>query len=135
MSGKIVVLGYGPVGKGAVMRLAGEGRQVVVAQRKAPGDLPPGVGFVACDVLDAASVRAVAVGAAQVVAAFGLAYDGAVWRKSWPKAMANVLDACEARRRGSCSLTIFICTGRRQSRLPKRRRCRVMDASPRCGAR
>jgi nucleoside-diphosphate-sugar epimerase len=98
MSGKIVVLGFGPVGTDTAQRLVRSGRQVVVAQRKAPPDLPAGAAFVPCDVLDAASLRAATAGAAQVVAAFGFAYDGRVWAQSWPRAMNNLLDACEAAR-------------------------------------
>ena len=98
MDGKIVILGYGPVGKAAAELLAKAGKPVVVAQRSAPPSLPPGVDFVRCDVLDAPSVRAATTGAAQVVAAFGFAYDSAVWRRDWPRAMANVIDACEAAR-------------------------------------
>lgn len=97
-NGRIVVLGYGPVGKATVEQLALQGRQVTVAQRQPPRTLPPGVSFVRCDVLDAASLRTALTGAAQVVAAFGFAYDGAVWRKSWPRAMRNLLNACEAAR-------------------------------------
>lgn len=98
MSGKIVILGFGPVGKHAAERLVRQGRQVVVAQRREPKDLPKGARFVRCDVLDAASMRNATDGAAQVVAAFGFAYDSAVWRKAWPRAMKNLLDACEAAR-------------------------------------
>lgn len=96
MSDKIVILGFGPVGKDTAERLVRAGKTVVVGQRRAPKDLPKGASFVPCDVLDAASVRAATAGATQVVASFGFTYDGAVWRKSWPPAMKNLLDACEA---------------------------------------
>ena len=36
MDGKIVILGYGPVGKAAAELLAKAGKPVVVAQRSAP---------------------------------------------------------------------------------------------------
>ena len=58
MSGKIGVFGYGAVGAATVERLAAAGRAVVVAQRQAPANLPPGVEFRRCDALDAGSVRA-----------------------------------------------------------------------------
>jgi len=96
MAGKIVVLGFGPVGKDTVQRLLRQGREVTVAQRSAPADLPIGASFVRCDVLDPASLRAATAGASQVVATFGFAYDSAVWVKAWPRAMNNLLDACEA---------------------------------------
>lgn len=98
MSGKIVILGFGPVGKDATLRLHGQGRDVTVAQRSAPRDLPVGVRFVPCDVLDAASLRGAIAGASQVVASFGFTYDGAVWQEAWPRAMSNMLDVCAAAR-------------------------------------
>jgi nucleoside-diphosphate-sugar epimerase len=98
MSGKIVVLGFGPVGKATTLRLVGQGREVVVAQRSAPADLPKGAGFMPCDVLDPAALRAATAGASQVVATFGFTYDSKVWSKAWPRAMNNLLDACEAAR-------------------------------------
>jgi len=96
MNGKIVILGYGPVGRAATEILARRGADLRVAQRSAPKILPAGVKFVACDILDADSVRAACEGAAQVVLAIGFAYDGAVWRKSWPRAVDNTLEACAA---------------------------------------
>jgi nucleoside-diphosphate-sugar epimerase len=96
MEGDIVVIGYGPVGKATVALL--KGRAVRVAQRSAPKELPQGVTFSPCDMLDAASVREAAKGAAQIVLAVGFPYDSAIWRTSWPKAMANVLDAAEKAR-------------------------------------
>jgi len=57
-------------------------------------NLPAGATAVACDVLDAASVRAAVDGAAQVVLAVGFAYDSRLWRTVWPKAMTNLIAAC-----------------------------------------
>jgi nucleoside-diphosphate-sugar epimerase len=93
MAEEIVVIGYGPVGKATVARL--KGRAVRVAQRNRPQDLPEGVAFTACDVLDEASVHAALKGASQIVLSIGFAYERAVWREAWPKAMANVLKAAE----------------------------------------
>jgi len=93
MTDEILVIGYGPVGKATVARL--NGRTVRVAQRSTPKDLPAGVSFTPCDVLDAASVRQAVQGASQIVLAIGFTYDRKIWRTNWPKAMANVLDAAE----------------------------------------
>jgi nucleoside-diphosphate-sugar epimerase len=49
-------------------------------------------------VLDANALRAATVGASQIVAAFGFAYDSGVWRTAWPRAMSNLLDVCEIAR-------------------------------------
>jgi nucleoside-diphosphate-sugar epimerase len=94
MSGPIVVLGYGAVGRATVAALVTRGDAVCVAQRSRPADLPDGVTFRTCDVMDKASVRRAVDGASQVVLAVGFPYDRRVWRKAWPKTMTNVLAAC-----------------------------------------
>ena len=93
---KIVIIGYGPTGQATAEILAKRSESLRIAQRRKPPHLPAGAEFVACDVLDAASVRAAVGDAAQVVLSIGFVYDGAVWRASWPRAMQNVLQACEA---------------------------------------
>jgi nucleoside-diphosphate-sugar epimerase len=94
MSSRIIVLGYGPVGRSTAERLVRAGHEVIVAQRTCPPDLIAGARFVACDCLDAAAVRAVVDGADQVVLAVGFPYEGRLWRDAWPKAMGHVLAAC-----------------------------------------
>ncbi|HMI97572.1 MAG TPA: NAD-dependent epimerase/dehydratase family protein [Micropepsaceae bacterium] len=96
MSGSITIFGHGAVGRAAVDLLSRAGRDVRVAQRHAPADLPPGVSFQGCDVLDGESVLAATRGASDILVAVGFAYEGKVWRVAWPKAMTNFLDACEA---------------------------------------
>lgn len=96
MTNRIVMLGYGPVGRATVALLQAQGRDVSVAQRSRPNDLPPGVAFIHCDVLDAASVASAVSGADQVAVAIGFEYVGTVWAKMWPIAMRNLLDACAA---------------------------------------
>jgi nucleoside-diphosphate-sugar epimerase len=96
MRNRILVLGYGAVGKATVMRLLREGRDVEVAQRKRPVDLPEGVPFTPVDVLDAAQVLATFKNIDQVVVALGFQYNSALWQNVWPRAMANLLNACEA---------------------------------------
>ncbi len=91
-----LVLGYGATGRATVERLVARGDQVRVAQRSRPADLPPQAQFVACDVTDAASVRAATAGARQVVLAVGLPYETRLWRQTWPVLMDNVLAACAA---------------------------------------
>jgi nucleoside-diphosphate-sugar epimerase len=96
MNDKIGVVGYGPVGAATVERLTAAGRAVVVAQRNAPANLPPGVEFRPCDALDASSVRAAVAGLSQVVLAIGFPYVGALWREVWPRTMTNFVEACAA---------------------------------------
>lgn len=96
MTNEILVLGHGAVGRAVVAELAGKGAPVRVAQRRRPADLPAGVGFAPCDVLDPAAVMAAFAGAAQVVVAIGFPYDGKVWTRDWPAAMRNILAAAEA---------------------------------------
>jgi nucleoside-diphosphate-sugar epimerase len=96
MDHSTVILGYGATGRATADVLAVRGREVRIAQRKAPADMPAGARFVACDVLDAQSVKAAIRGADQVVLAIGFAYDAKVWRQAWPRAMTNVIEACAA---------------------------------------
>jgi len=98
MQEEILILGYGPVGRATTQHLLASGAEVRVAQRSRPADLPAGVAFTACDVLDPAAVTVAFKGAAQVVVSIGFAYDGAVWQRDWPRAMANLLDAAAATR-------------------------------------
>lgn len=95
MAELVVVFGYGPVGRATVERLVARGQPVRVAQRTAPEDLPTGVAFQACDVLDPSAVLAAAQGAGQIVAAIGFPYQAALWRKAWPVAMGNLVAAAE----------------------------------------
>lgn len=95
MSDLVVVFGYGPVGQATVERLVGRGLRVRVAQRSRPADLPAGVAFQACDVLDGPAVLSAAQGAAQIVAAIGFPYEAALWRTAWPAAMTHLVAAAE----------------------------------------
>ena len=56
MTGRIAIFGYGPVGRATAGRLLAEGREVIVAQRRAPPDLPKGAAFAPCDALDGEAV-------------------------------------------------------------------------------
>jgi nucleoside-diphosphate-sugar epimerase len=95
MTGRIAIFGYGPVGRAIAERLSSEGRELVVAQRRAPPGLPKGAAFTPCDALDAEAVVKAARGADQIVVAIGFDYSGVVWRDAWPKAMANFVAACK----------------------------------------
>ncbi|MFO6446314.1 NAD-dependent epimerase/dehydratase family protein [Erythrobacter sp. NE805] len=95
MTTDILVIGYGPCGRETVERLHARGTPVRVAQRRRPADLPDGVGFTSCDVLDLAQLREAVAGAAQVVLTIGFAYEGRVWEEVWPRTMRNLLAACE----------------------------------------
>ena len=90
----IVILGYGAVGRATAQALLAAGRPVRIAQRSRPDDLPSGAAYVACDVLDAASVRRAVEGAAQVVLSVGFTYDSRRWRRVWPTTMTNLVEAC-----------------------------------------
>jgi nucleoside-diphosphate-sugar epimerase len=94
MSGKTLVIGYGPVGAATVDRLRSSGGEAAVAQRSRPAALPSGVEFIRCDVLDGESTRVAVRGFDQLVVAIGFAYDGRVWQRDWPRAMQNLLAAC-----------------------------------------
>jgi nucleoside-diphosphate-sugar epimerase len=91
-----LVMGLGPVGRAVMEALVARGDRVRVAQRSQPKDLPAGVGFTPCDVLDGEAVRRAMEGASQLVLAIGFPYDGKLWRTAWPAAMRNVVAAAEA---------------------------------------
>src|SRR5262245_61197888 len=94
--GLVTIFGYGPTGEATADRLRARGTPIRVVQRKRPASLPTGIEFMSCDVLDAAQVLRAMTGAEQAVVTIGFDYKGAVWKKSWPKAMANLLAAAEA---------------------------------------
>lgn len=94
--GLITIFGYGPTGAATADRLRARGAQIRVVQRKRPADLPAGVEFMPCDVLDAAQVLRAMTGAEQAVITIGFEYSGKVWQTAWPKAMTNFLAAAEA---------------------------------------
>jgi nucleoside-diphosphate-sugar epimerase len=96
MSDRITIFGYGPVGCATAARLAGEGREVMVAQRRAPPDLPKGATFAPADALDRDAVVKAVRGAEQFVVAIGFPYSGVLWREVWPRAIANFVAACKA---------------------------------------
>jgi len=95
MAGRIAIFGYGPVGRAIAARLAADGREFSVAQRRAPPDLPKGTVFAPCDALDRDAVVRAARGAEQIAVAIAFEYSGVVWREAWPKAMANFVAACK----------------------------------------
>jgi nucleoside-diphosphate-sugar epimerase len=95
MTGRITIFGYGPVGRATAERLSSEGRELMVAQRRAPPDLPKSASFAPCDALDREAVVNAARGATDIVVAIGFEYSGIVWREAWPKAMANFVAACK----------------------------------------
>ena len=96
MQDRIVIFGYGPTGCATAEHLLAEGREVVIAQRHAPSDLPRGATFVACDTLEREAVLETVRRGGQFVVTIGFRYDGAVWREDWPKAIGNFVAACEA---------------------------------------
>ena len=96
MSGRIAIFGLGPCGRATMTRLLAEGREVVVAQRHAPADLPKGARFASADALDRESVIEATRGSDQIVVAIGFPYEGKLWREAWPKAIGNFVAACEA---------------------------------------
>jgi nucleoside-diphosphate-sugar epimerase len=96
MTQLITIFGYGPTGEATADLLRARGTPVRVVQRRRPANLPAGVEFMACDVLDADQVMRAMQGAAQAVVTIGFEYSGKVWERAWPKAMSNLLAAAEA---------------------------------------
>jgi nucleoside-diphosphate-sugar epimerase len=93
---KIVVFGYGAVGREVAALLAARGDDVIVAQRTAPEQLRSGVAFTRCDLTRPETVAAACAGRQIAICAAGFKYDSRVWERAWPAAMNAMLDACEA---------------------------------------
>ena len=96
MTDRINIFGYGPVGRAIAARLLSEGREVIVAQRNAPPDLPRGARFAPVDALDRDSVVKAVHDSGQFVVTIGFPYSGILWRDVWPKAISNFVAACKA---------------------------------------
>jgi nucleoside-diphosphate-sugar epimerase len=92
MDSNVLVLGYGAVGQATVAHLLDKGYAVCVAQRKQPANLPAGVHFKACDVLNAASMKDCLEGFEQLVVAIGFEYTTQTWQHHWPIAMRHLVD-------------------------------------------
>ncbi len=95
MAANVTVVGYGAVGRETVKLLLDHGDKVRVAQRSQPGRLFVEAEFVAADVLDPEGALNACAGSDAVICALGFPYDSRIWRKNWPKAMTNLLAACE----------------------------------------
>ena len=96
MTGRIAIFGYGPVGRATAARLLAEGREVFVAQRRAPPDLPKASGLRAVRRARWRSRRQDGQGKRQFVVAIGFPYSGVVWRDAWPRAIMNFVAASKA---------------------------------------
>ncbi len=95
METNVTVVGYGAVGRETVKLLVERGDRVRVVQRSHPGGLPLAAEFVPADVLSPESMRNACAGSEAVICCIGFPYDSRVWDKNWPKAMTNLLSACE----------------------------------------
>ncbi len=91
---RIVVFGYGAVGREVTALLRARGDEVLVAQRTAPKKLPAGTTSKNCDVTDADAVAAACAGREIAICAVGFRYDARLWARAWPAAMKAVLGAC-----------------------------------------
>jgi nucleoside-diphosphate-sugar epimerase len=96
MTDRVPIFGYGPIGRATAARLVAEGREVIVAQRNAPSDLPKGATFAPVDALDRDAVIKAVRGSGQFVVTIGFAYSGALWRDVWPTVISNFVAACKA---------------------------------------
>ena len=96
MTDRVPIFGYGPIGRATAARLIAEGREVIVAQRNTPSDLPKGATFAPVDALDRDAVTKVVRGSEQFVVTIGFAYSGTLWRDVWPTAISNFVAACKA---------------------------------------
>ncbi len=92
---RIVVFGYGAVGREITALFAARGDDMLVAQRSAPKQLPAGATFISCDVTDANSVAAATAGREIAICTVGFPYSARIWQRAWPATMNAMLSACE----------------------------------------
>ena len=92
----VPVVGFGALGREIALQLLAAGRAVRVIQRSRPKDLPSGAEFASADIMDPAAIRTAIAGSGTVICALGLPYFATLWETGWPRAMANLLAACEA---------------------------------------
>ena len=104
MTDLTVIFGSGTIGRRVAETISARGGAVRIAQRNAPATTSPCTEFVACDVLDADSVRRAVAGATNVVLSVAFTYDSRIWRHAWPTTMSNILAACE----GAGARVVFV---------------------------
>ena len=95
MGANVTVVGYGAVGRETVKLLVARGDKVRVAQRAQPRGLFIEAEFTPADVLNPESVVNACAGSDAVICCLGFPYNSRIWNKNWPKAMTNLLSACE----------------------------------------
>ena len=99
MSGKVAIIGYGPVGRALADRLMKRPDvRVSVMQRSKPASLGDGVSFQQGDVTKSDDVAAFGEGADHLVCTVGFPYRFEVWNRAWPVAMENMLAAAARNR-------------------------------------
>jgi nucleoside-diphosphate-sugar epimerase len=94
MSKRIVIVGYGAVGRATAPLLASRGDVVAVAQRRQPSGLPASFTFLSANVADRNDAFRACAGADAVVCAVGVPYVSEVYIRLWPTIMSNLLEGC-----------------------------------------
>lgn len=94
--GRVVVFGYGAVGREIATQLAARGDEVTVSQRHEPPALAKGLRFVPCDITHPEAVVRACAGQDTVICAVGFPYDRRVWEVNWPPAMRALMAGCAA---------------------------------------
>lgn len=96
MAKRIVVAGYGAVGRALTPHLVARGDAVSIVQRHRPAGCPTGAAFVAADLENADAARRACAGADVVVCTVGVPYRSHIYTRVWPVVMRNLLDASAA---------------------------------------
>jgi nucleoside-diphosphate-sugar epimerase len=93
MPKRIVVAGFGAVGRGLTDRLSARGDSVTIVQRHRPA-LPANCTFLSANLENANESLTVMANADAVVCAVGIPYVSAVYEHVWPIVMRNMLEGC-----------------------------------------
>jgi nucleoside-diphosphate-sugar epimerase len=91
---RIVVAGYGPVGREVTALLSARGEEVKIVQRRAPRGLPENAVFLPANLEDDLEASKALAGADIVVCSVGIPYISETYTHAWPVVMRNLLNGC-----------------------------------------
>jgi len=103
-SGTQVILGAGGAIGTEIAKALPEFTARIRQVSRNPEKVNPSDEQMSADLLDKEKVRQAVEGATVAYLTVGLKYDIKVWRESWPRIMANVIDACKEQ---DCRLVFF----------------------------
>lgn len=96
MALRVVIAGFGAVGRALAPLLVARGDTVRIAQQHRPTSLGEAVKFVRSDLRRADHATRATAGSDVVICTVGIPYRSVVYVRDWPIVMRNLLDGCAA---------------------------------------